>query len=333
MATLGTNVVTYADWAKVVDPSGKSLKIIDMLSQNNPILEKMHVIQTNQPTSHITSLLVQKPETFLKKYNEGTQSSKALFAQNVEGLTMMETWSNIDAKMAELNGNKGNYLLSQQQPFMASMNEKMVETLFYGNASTTPSWINGLAVRYNSLTGTNKDQVLSAGGSGSDNASIWLISFSENTIAGLAPKGSDIGLKHTSWGKVVQESIVDSNTVYNTVYRDQWEWTAGLAVMDRRYAIRICNIDVSSLIASATGADLISKMRSAIIRIPEKNLGSICFYMNATVFEGLTSASYSDLKAGGGVTTEVIGGKIKYSFMGVEIAILDGLLNTEAAVA
>jgi hypothetical protein len=57
----------------------------------------------------------------------------------------------------------------------------------------------------------------------------------------------------------------NSNTLY--VWRTQFKWDAGLVVKDWRFAIRIANIDVSTL-SGGTPPNLINLMIRAIHRLP-----------------------------------------------------------------
>lgn len=52
MAVKGLTALTLADWGKRVDPNGKVDKIIELLSQTNPILQDMPFVEGNLPTGH-----------------------------------------------------------------------------------------------------------------------------------------------------------------------------------------------------------------------------------------------------------------------------------------
>jgi len=56
MATLGTTVLTYADWAKRVEDGYRIGTIIELLSQTNEILLDMLVLEGNLPTGHKTTV-------------------------------------------------------------------------------------------------------------------------------------------------------------------------------------------------------------------------------------------------------------------------------------
>ena len=45
MATLGATKPTLVDWAKRLDPTGKTAKIVELLGQSNEILKDMQFVQ------------------------------------------------------------------------------------------------------------------------------------------------------------------------------------------------------------------------------------------------------------------------------------------------
>lgn len=55
------------------------------------------------------------------------------------------------------------------------MNQTFATTLFYGDTSINPERFMGLAPRFSSLSAENAENIVNGSGSGSDNASIWLI--------------------------------------------------------------------------------------------------------------------------------------------------------------
>lgn len=85
---------------------------------------------------------------------------------------MLEAWSEVDKDLAELNGNTSEFRLGEATSFVEAMNQEMAQTLFYGNSGTAPEEFTGLSIRYSSSTAASGQNVIKAGGSGSDNSSI-----------------------------------------------------------------------------------------------------------------------------------------------------------------
>jgi hypothetical protein len=333
MATLATTVLTLADWAKRLDPNGKVPVIVELLSQSNEVLTDMLWKEGNLPTGEVTTVRTGLPTVYWRMFNQGTSSSKSTTAQITEACGMLEAWSEVDCDLAELNGNVGAFRLSEAQAFIEAMNQEMAQTLFYGNSGTAPEEFNGLAIRYSSTTAGNGKNVLSGSGNGSDNSSVWLVGWGQNTCFGVFPKGSSAGLKHEDLGKVTVEVTAGVAGSRMRAYQDHWQWKAGVVLKDWRYTVRIANIDISNLVAKSSAADLTELMIKAIHRIPNMGMCKPVFYMNRTCIEMLDIQRRDDVISGGGLTWETVDGKRSASFRGIPIRTVDALTETEATVS
>ena len=339
MAALSTNALTLADWAKRIDPDGKVPTIAELLSQSNEILEDCVFMEGNLPTGHRSVIRTGLPTVYWRAINQGIPTSKSTTAQVDEACGMLEAYSEVDKDLAELNGNTGQFRLSEDTAFLEAMNQTQAQTLFYGNPGTDPKQFLGLATRYSSLSAGNAQNILSAGGSGSDNTSIYLVVWGENTVFCPFPKGSKAGLNHEDLGI---NTVWDSAGARYQAYRTHYQWKNGLVVKDWRYVVRIANIDVSDLIAqtgtqaASASTAIIKLMARALYRIPNMAMGRAAFYMNRTVHSGLALAAMDKsqyvLKIEQGLTQ--FGTPSSYlSFLGVPLRRVDQLLNTEAVVS
>lgn len=332
MATLNANAATLLDHAKRLDPDGKVATIVELLAQTNEVLNDMIFIEGNLPTGHRTTVRTGLPKVYWRLLNQGVPSSKSTTAQVDEGCGMLEAWSEVDVEVAKLNGNVNAFRLSEAQAYLEAMNQEHASTLFYGNSSLSPEEFNGLSVRFSDLTAKNGQNIIDAGGTGSDNTSIYFICWGANTVHGIFPKGSKAGIEHNDLG---EQTVQDANGIAGAklrVYQDQWKMKTGVAVRDWRYIVRICNIDVSDL-NTASPADLVNLMIKAYHRIPNLNMGSCYIYMNRTVFEYLDIQRRGDVKDGGMLSYEEVDGKIIPHFRGIPIKKVDAILNTEEQVA
>jgi hypothetical protein len=334
MATLGATVLTLVDWAKRIDPDGKTPAIAELLSQMNEVLTDMQWMEGNLPVGHRTVVRTGLPSVAWRLLNGGITPSKSTTAQIDEQCGMLEAWSEVDKDLAELNGNTASFRLSEAVAFIEAMNQEMAQTLFYGNSGLAPEEFTGLSPRYSAISGAaNGSHVLTGGGSGSDNSSIWLIVWGALTCHGIYPKGSKAGLIHEDLGLETVETATGIGGGRLRAYRDHWQWKCGIALRDWRYAVRICNIDISNLIAKSSAADLIELMIKAIHRIPSLKMGRPVFYMNRTVFQMLDIQRRDDVITGGGLRYEAVDGVMTPTFRGVPIRKVDQLLETEATVS
>lgn len=330
MATLSTKALTLADHAKRIDPDGKTPKIVELLAQTNEILDDMKFMEGNLPTGHRITVRTGLPQVYWRLLNQGVQPSKSKTAQIDEQCGMLEAWSEVDQEVAELNGNVNSFRLSEAQAFLESMNQEMASTLFYGNSSLSPEEFNGLAIRYSDKSAANAQNIVDGGGTGSDNSSVWLITWGEQTCCGIFPKGSKAGLSHEDLGLQTIETTNGIAGERMRAYQDHFKWKTGVALKDWRYVVRIANIDVSDL-DTASSADLVNLMIKAIHRIPNLNMGKACFYANRSIVQYLDIQRRDDM-VGGALSYQDIDGKKIPHFRNIPLKICDSLLETEAQV-
>jgi hypothetical protein len=331
-ATLSTGAMTLIDYAKLLDPNDQVARIIELLSQTNEILLDMPFMEGNLVTGHRTTVRTGLPDVFWRLLNQGVAPSKAHTAQIDEQCGMLEAYAQVDRALADLGGNRAGVRLSNARAFLEAMNNEMASTLIYGSASAPEEFI-GLAARYSSTTAGNGDNVILAGGTGStDNTSIYLIAWGEETICGIYPKGSKAGLSHEDLGEKLIQNAGGVTGALMMALVDHWEWKCGLALKDWRYGVRIANIDVSNLSSASDAADLLHFMADAEERLPNE-LGNRAFYANRTVIRFLRHQTREQVSAGGGITFENIAGKRVRMFGTSPVRVTDALLNTEDVVA
>lgn len=338
MATLSTTHLTMLDWAKRLDPDGKTADIVEMLSQTNDVLEDMLFKEGNLPTGEQVTIRTGLPEVFYRSINQGTPPSKSTTAQVVENAAILEGRSEIDQDEAMLNGNTSEYRMSEGQSFVEAMGQKQATTLFYGT-SANPEEYTGFAARYSDKSAPSGDNIIDAGGTTSDNSSIWLIGWGDRTIFGVFPKGSTAGLTHEDLG--LQDSFTAGTENRYRAFHDLYKWKNGLVVKDWRYTVRIANVDISDLVgqtgtqAPTTATAIIKLMSRAIDHLP--NISSVrpAFYVNRTVASHLRVAALD--KSNNAVTIEPalnqFGETIhNMMFLGVPVRLVDVLTIAEEQV-
>lgn len=292
MATLSTANLTLADWAKRTDPEGRVPVIAELLSQTNEILEDAVFKEGNLPTGERVVIRTGLPTVYWRALNQGIPNSKSTTAQVDEACGILEARSEVDKDLAMLNGNTAQFRLSEDVAFLEAMNQTMATTMFYGNPATDPKQFLGLASRYSSTSAGNGANVIKAGGTGSDNTSIFLVVWGDQTCYCPFPKGSAAGLLHEDLG---EQTVYNSDNTRLQAYATRYQWKSGLVVKDWRYVVRICNIDASDISATTGSSSQAATSSNAVIRlmnkalnlIPNLNMGRPAFYMNRTVYNGL----------------------------------------------
>lgn len=326
MAVKSTTALSLADWGKRVDPNGKIDKITELLSQTNTVLQDMPFVEGNLPTGHRTTVRSGLPSATWRLLNYGVQPSKSTTVQITDACGMLESYSEVDKSLADLNGNTGEFRLSEDRAFLEAMNQAMATTLFYGDTSVNPQQFMGLSSRYSSLSAGNAQNIIDAGGTGTDNASIWLVVWGENTVHGIFPKGQKAGLQHDDLG---EQTLFDANGGKYQGYRSHYKWDNGLCLRDWRYVVRIANVDISDLEVT-TPVDIVKLMIKALHRIPNRGMGKPVFYMNRTLNEYLDIQSLN--KASLALSVKETEGEFWTTFRNVPIRETDALLETEARV-
>lgn len=341
-----SGAVTLLDFAKSIDPDGKTARVIELLSQSNEILTDMRWIMGNLPTGHRTTIRTGLPSAIWRQLYQGVPPSKSVRAQVDDAIGMLEARSEVDKDLAGLNDNAAAFRLSEAQAFLETMNQNMAETIIYGNSAVNPERFTGLAPRYSSLSAPNAQNILDAGGSGSDNTSVWLVVWGENTVHGIFPKGSEAGLTHQDLGEIDAFDDATPPGRYRAL-AERWQWKGGVSLRDWRYVVRIANIDVSDL-AGQTGTQaptaatqLMKQMLKAMARIPFMGMGSAAFYSNRTVKEMLAISALDKSQNAirieeatnqFGTVSPGSTGNGTMKFFGVPVRTVDRILETEARV-
>lgn len=330
MATLSTTNPTLADIAARLGPDGKiDPNIVEMLSETNEILDDMTFIEANGFTEHKTTIRSGLPSGTWRKLNYGVQPEKSRTVSVKDSLGMLETYAEVDKALADLNGNSASWRLSEDRAFIEGLNQTAASTLFYGDSSLDPEKFTGLAPRYSSLSAENAMNIIDAGGTGSDNASIWLVVWGPNTCHGIYPKDSAAGLQSRDLG---EDTLTDAAGGRYQGYRTHYKWDMGFTLRDWRYVVRIANVDVSDLTKNASaGADLIDLMTQAVELVQNIGMGRPVFYMPRKL-RSFLRRQITNKVAASTLTMEDVGGKKVVAFDGVPCRRTDALLLTEARV-
>ncbi len=329
---LTSTYLTLADWAQRQKPTGGVDTIIEVLASSNPILADANVMEGNLPTGHRSTQRTSQPTGTWRLLNYGVAAEKSTTEQITDQCGILEDYSKLDVDVASLNGNEPAFRASEDDAFIAGMSATVATALFYGNQGTDPEQMQGLSPRYNSTTGAYSAQTITGGGADTDNTSIWLITWGPKTCSLIYPKGSKAGLQSDDLGK---QLVTDSSGLMYQAYVTRFQWKLGLALLDYRYVIRICNIDNSLLSDdAATGTDILRKMLKAYYARPSVDLGKMAktfWYCNKTVAEFLHVQAQN--KSNVNLTIDSPMGKPIVSFLGAPIRVCDKITVAEDLVS
>ncbi len=335
MATVGgATVFTMADFLKGLTPDGKVAQTVEALNEVNEFMPDVMWKEGNLLTGHMHSVRSGLPAATWRRLNYGVQQTKSRKVQVTDACGMLEMVSAVDERLVNLGGNEAEVRWDEDLASMEGLAQDATTAFFYSNEATDPEQITGLTPRYSALSGAeNSTNIINAGGTGSDNTSIWLVGWGVNKVFGIYPKGSPMGLRHYNQGKV---ELTDADGGTYMGYKSRFYWDLGVAVADWRYAVRICNIDISLLVADkgtvSSGADLIAFMIRALHKIPNLKNCKPVFYMNEDILTYLDLQTYKQTNMNVKYT-ENPHGEWVWSFRGVPIRQVDKLVNTETVVS
>ena len=332
MATLpAASKLTILDIVQREKPDHTPAVIADILTLMNPALQDIVFVPCNDGTQHIVHQRTKLPTAQVLRVGEGIPVDRSNVSQYVDTTSLVGLGSSCNKRVLDMNGNSAAHRASEARATIEAINQKVMDQWFYGDSSTDPKSIDGLAKRYSSLSAANAEHIIDAGGTSTDNASMWMVINSPYGIHGLYPKGTEAGLKHTPLNGGKPVPVTYSNGNLDEEYQDVWEWHQGVSVYDWRCAVRIANIDISNLVTNSTPADLLLLMIKAYHRIQRQmNVGTPSIYVNSTI------AQYLDIQArdklAGNFTYETVDGQPKMSFRGMAIRTVDALRENEARV-
>jgi hypothetical protein len=332
MAVIGSTFVDLIDIYKQQDPNGQQAVVIELLMEMNPILDDAIAVECNKGTTHLHTVRTGLPSVSWGMLYQGIDQSKSKTAQVEDTTGFVEGLSTIDERLLELaGGNEGAVRLSEAMSYLEAMNQEVATKMFYGNTASDPEEFMGLAPRFNSLSAPNGGQIIDAGGTGSNNSSIWFVTWGERQTHLLYPKGTQAGVKREDMGR---QRVQDADGKAYYAKEEKFTWHVGLAVKDWRYVSRVANINMTNVAAGTVL--LYNFLRKAYYKLQNRRVagGKLAIYCNRDILEALDA-----LATNAGATDSFvrlkpmeIEGKEVMTYRGIPIREVDALLNTEARV-
>lgn len=341
--------LTLADLGKLYDPENNLgvAKQIDMTWQANEILQVIPWIMCNDKTKHMILQSVGLPTVYETQFHGGTLPSTGVDAQMWVPTAYFTSLEEIPVRMAKTTGNPEALRWSRAKKHYEAHAQNAASAAFYGNVLTDADSLPGLSFMYSSSTAVNGQNVIKAGGAGADNASMWLMGFGDDAICGLYPEGAMAGVEHTYAGEVWTENAggVAGGTLTlkrELVYRDHFSWMMGVLNANWKWAVRVCNISVNSLVSGVNDANLIQLAESAVHRLPTTSIRTpdpnspvrrVAWMMNRTLRLFVDRQSRQQVAAGGQLKYEVVDGMQREIFHNVPMYTVDQLGIAETLVA
>lgn len=340
MAVIGSSFHDLIDLFKGSDSDDAITiaTVIEMLKEHNAILEDAMAVECNLGTRHRTTLRTRLPSGSWGRLYKGVTPDKS-GKQPIEDTTgFFETLSAIDTRELKLSGNEAALRLSEANSHLETVAQNIADALIYGNEDLEPDKFTGFAPRFNSLTGGTGGQIVDGGGAGSDNTSVWFVTWGDDQSHMIYPRGTQAGVTREDKG---EQRVTDENGDVYYVKEEKFEQHAGLVVRDYRHVARIANVPVPDLVAGTV--DIYALMRRAFWKIKKHRLPETrqAIYCNSDVLEALdadATPTKSSTVAAGQTGTNVrlrpmeIDGQEVMTYRGIPVRQVDAILNTEAQV-
>ncbi len=304
-------------------------RIIELQSKTNKILQVLPMKQANSKTIEKAVVREALPEVAWRMINRGVPMSKSASKQVSFSCGHMQSFATIDEELLRINGNSPEWRLSENQAFQEAMNQEMATTMFYGDEKVNPAKFTGLGAYYYSKAqdAVYSDRIIDCGGTGNNLTSVWIVCMGQNSLYGIFPEGTHAGFEYKDQGLQFITDPATGLSMNQAV--SKYDWGMGLALVDPRYVVRLCNIDMTKL----TGADasaFMENMIRAYNRIENPDMGTMAIFCNRdmeTYFD-IAATKVDNVR----LSLDDFGGKKTTHFRGAPILRCDAILSTEAQI-
>jgi hypothetical protein len=340
MATIGNTFLSLIDLYKGTGGTNAQIgEVIEVLRQLNPLMEDAVTAEANMGTYHRHTIRTGLPTVTWGMLYQGIPQSKSSTQQVDDTTGFVEGLSTVDTRLLDISPNPAAVRLSEGRAYLEAMAQEVQRGFFYHDIVTTPEKFRGLSARYNKLGGGGAgNQIINAGGVGSDNTSIWFVTHGDAYTTLIHPKGTQAGVTREDKG---EQRTTDANGNVYYVKEELFRQHVGVAVRDWRFNARIANIDVSDVQAGTV--DLYKFMRKASYKLQNRRTakmngdvaaqGRTVIYMNRDMIEALDALGTNSGNGALMIRPMELEGKEVMSYRGLPIRETDALINAESLVS
>lgn len=323
MATLDTSKsYTLVELAKRKLGNGNEAVVAEVLNADNPIIQDAPWVEANDTFSHKVVRRLSLPAGSWRRLNAGVAVEASQTLEAIETIGMLETYSEVDKDLVDAAAQPRHFRTGEAKAFIEGLAQTWTSTVFYGDSGKTPEQFTGLAPR---LAATSQGNVYSAGGSGGDTTSIYVVQWGETKAGFVYPKGAGkLGIAHHDKGQVTLE---DANGNLYEGYRDHFQLKCGMYVKDERSIARIANIETSG----ATNTFDEDLLIAAINNLPMEGKDAV-IYVNATIRTQM-DIKLKDKTNVNFTVDNGLGGIPLLRFRGIPVRKCDAIVNNETAIS
>lgn len=321
---------TMLDMLKATDPNGDPALVVELLNQTNEILWDMPVQQGNLKTGHRTTVRTGLPSIVWTRLYGFVPSSKSTYQQVDDTCGRAESRSEIDLRALKIQRSPEGFIANEQLPFFEAMNQQIAQNLFYNDTAINPDRFLGLSPRYPTSSTAN---VLSAGGTGSNCTSAWLICWGPQSAFAITPENVPGGLVVVDRGEEKVQGVTSQTQGVYYARVHTYEWNLGLCIRDWRYVVRMANINMAA--GAANGLFSLDMFIDMLGQLPAwrtmgSEVGRPTFYVHKTLWTQIMKLAMN--KTNAALTWRDVMGHPTVEFWGFPIRQVDQLLLTESAI-
>jgi hypothetical protein len=306
------------------DPSGNLAKIVDILWATNSVLRDAYWEEANDITSHVYAQTVVEPTGEFGVINKGVAYEDGITTQVREHIGMLESYSKIDERLLKRARNKDAYRAQRNAMTLRGMTKKFHDEFFYGTTVGAPEGVDGIATRINGLSDW-PNSTKSAGGSGNDNTSIYVIKWGPEGVFLVYPRGDGGGQRMIEEKDMGLQKVTDTNGVYYA-WETHFMLNFGLCIADPRAIQRYCNLEVTGSTNIFDEDHLIEVLNRM------EDMENVVIYCNRTVKTQMDIALKDKNNVNFSVD-EAWGKPGVLHFKGVPVRLCDQIVDTEDTVS
>jgi|TARA_S200002703_G_scaffold7766_6_gene8001 hypothetical protein len=334
MSVSATSHPTMVDYVNRINRDGKIADIIELIRKENELADVIPWVECNDGEGHKTTVRTGLPTPTWRKLYGGVQPTKSETRQIRDTTGIMHAYAEVDVDLVEANGNSAAWLLSENQAFVAGLNEEFMSTFFYGDETNEPEAFTGIAARYSDTSAENGRNIIKSGTT--PDTSMYVLGFGPQALHGLYPKGFTMGLKEDYKGVVTIEDASSDGSAGGRfeAHRTHYRWACGLSLRDWRTCAR-AQVDFSELRGAPDSSnpidlyDIISKMLARTRRGMTDKKVIVC---NEGIMEYLRLQAKSGTAASTLSRTELAGREVD-TINGIPVLLSDSLTSTENTIA
>jgi hypothetical protein len=304
--------------------------VAEVLVRENEALQDIPWARSNQILSEVSYKRAAMPSAQVRMLNEGLESTVSKKVPHTDTCIEIASRSIVDMKELRIAPDANKYLMMEARPHIAVLGEDVVSSLFYG---ADPKGVLGFAYRYGKLTGTapERDNIVNAGGTGSNLGSAFIVKWDADEVTGIYPKNSAAGIDRIT----TANELIPDNSGEKKLFRahvTDFQWDFGLKVRDHRYVARVCNIDMDVIATTeAARQKLFEYLIIAKNKIYHVTQGRVVIYVSPDLYSMLEVAAFNKSNMSLGYKDIAADNRI-LTFSGIPIRRNDCQLKAETKV-